>query len=651
MMRKFITLSIIVFLFLGINTVSATHFFGYDMELINIKDANNNPTTNYKWRLRFYRDISGVVIPPSFNFTIHRVSDHGTVGNFTVTKVNPQTIVSYPANLCAPMQSQNSMELGIYESAIQNYGGFNSANGYYVSNEHCCRHVNILNLPGSSDNYKGLMSMNFPRVNPGAVTQYNSSPAFKSIPQYGFSVGKQYTLDWSANDPDGDSLVYSMVLPREGGPTVPQFVNIQYASGYSINGNIADGDPDFRVHPSTGIILYKPTIAGRYSVAVRVEEFRNINGVPTKIGEVRRELMIHNFISQEAPPMLVDSLRNTKELDTVNSNVAQSIELNFPSTDAQTDSVFIKIIPDPSKNIFQLSALDAKWGDSLQMLSGNAAEGFVVKGLGSALAKLKLFVDSNSVSANPYLFKIVSYDNSCFLPLTDTLNYSLLISGNKCYYSTSTVYTACDSLMHPNGITYYQSTSFRDTIKNDIGCDSIYHSIINITSSPNASFVDLNIYVTDTAKIYSYKVDTHSNATYQWYTTAYGTIISGANSNEIAVKWNTDTTMEAIYCFVNRGTCFDSLSSPIVVSHIVGFQKLKRTVVKVYPNPVRDILNFETDQNLENANIKIYNTLGQMVHDELLKGNEVDVLELLEGVYHFVLSKDDLQVRGTFVKQ
>ncbi len=652
MIRKIYLLAIAVLLLLS-PSLFASHMLGYDMQLINIKDANNNPTDTYKWRLRFYRDVTGVPIPGSFSFNIYKVSDNTSAGTFTVSKINPQTFINYSPELCAPIASQNKIELGIYESPVLNYGSLMQAGGYYATTSHCCRNTGIVNVQGESSSYSGLFYVLFPRLNAGVATRYNSSPRFNTLPMYGFTVGKQYSIDWSATDPDGDSLVYSIVKPLDGGPTAPSFSEIPFPSGYSLTGNIADGNPDVTINSSTGIISYKPTIANRYLLAVKVEEYRKIVGVPTKIGEVRRELQMETFLSAELPPKLYDTAPNTTKVDTMNVSSLQTKIINLRSDDTPNDSVFIRIIAEPgatSNNILDTNLIDAAWSDSLgNTYRGMAAEQYIVRAKRSALATLTINADSNSASIVPYKFKIISYDQTCFTPLADTLNYVLYVLGNTCYTTTTLNYTACDSFTVPGGRTYNQSTTLIDTINTVVGCNLVTIRNINIIPSPIANFDNLNIYVTDTSQTYVYKVDSQSNATYQWNVSSKGSIVSGANTNTVNVKWNVDTAMQQITCFINRGNCFDSVYSPIVISHLVGIQN-EMSNLQVYPNPVNDVLMFNSTDNFDRALISIYNTMGQKIAETSINNNYADVSNVGPGVYTFTVLQQGKLYRGKFVK-
>ena len=630
----------------------ASHFLGYDLELMNIKDANNNPTNNYRWRLRFYRDVTGAGIPTSFNFTIYKVSDNANVGNFNVNKVNPQTFIISSPELCAAPQANNRVELGIYESAVINYSNLLITEGYYVTGSLCCRNSGIVNVQGQSSSYSGLFFLQFPSIGTASGAQFNSSPNFNSLPNYGFTTGKLYTIDWSATDPDGDSLVYSLVKPLDGGPTIPSFTEISFASGYSLT-NIADGNPGLSVNPKTGIMTYKPSIANKYLVALKVEEYRKINGVPTKIGEVRREMQIESYLNNDLPPKLFDNASNTTKIDTMNVNSLQTKIINLRSNDTPNDSLFIRIIAEPgaiSNNILDTNLIDAAWSDTLGNITrGTSAEQFIVRGQGSLLARLTIKADSNSASIVPYKFKVISYDKTCFVPLADTLNYELYVLGNPCYSTTSLNYTACDSFTVPGGRTYYQSTILIDTVNTVVGCNLVTIRNINIIPKPIANFDNLNIYVTDTSKTYTYTVDMQSNATYQWKVSSKGSIVSGANTNTVNVKWNVDTAMQQITCYINRENCFDSVYSPIVISHLVGIQNEMNTL-QVYPNPVNDVLMFNTTAQLDRALISIYNTFGQKIAEKSINNNYADVSNVTPGVYTFVLLQEGKLYRGKFIK-
>jgi gliding motility-associated-like protein len=430
-MRKIKYLIILFFLLVGSSTY-ASHFIGYDMCMINIKDANGNPTDTYKFRLRFFRDVTGAGIPTNFNFTIFKNSDHGSVGTFVVNKINPQTILTYPPEECPPAQAQLRIELGIYESAPANYSALNQVAGYYVTGSLCCRNTGIINVEGESSGYSGLMTMEFPRLNAGVNTRYNSSPEYKKNPLAFFCVGKPYTLDWQVTDPEGDSLVYSLAQPLDGGPTKPAFAPIPYAAGYNLYYNILDGVPDLTINPRTGIINFIPTRTGKYLVAFKVEEWRKIGGVPTKIGEIRREYQLETVLCPEAPPV-TENQNNQKKVIVDTIDFPDEYTVTFTSRDSPADSLYMYILPNisPGENLLDPNTFEGKWGEIGFLTGGTDAQNLVIEGQGVVQGQFKWKPKCNQVRLKPYNFTIVVRDKTCPSPFYDSTFVTLYVNKKE----------------------------------------------------------------------------------------------------------------------------------------------------------------------------------------------------------------------------
>lgn len=405
----------------------ASHIIGYDMALINIKDANGNPTDTYRWRLRFFRDVTGIGIPSSFTFNIYRNSDGGGAGTFTVNKINPQTFLTYPPEECPPAQAQLRVEYGLYESAIINYSALNSIQGYYVSSTTGARNPGIINVLGNSDNYGICMTMEFPRLNSGTATRYNSSPEFKKNPLTFFCVGKPYTLNWQITDPDGDSLVYSLAQPLDDKATKP-FDLIPYAAGYNLYYNILDGVPDLTINPKTGIINFIPTRTGKYLVAFKVEEYRKILGVPTKIGEIRREYQLETVLCPESPPVTEDN-NNQKKVIVDTINLSETYEVTFTSRDTPTDSLYMYILPNiaPGENLLDPNTFEGKWGEPGFLTGGSTAQNLIIDGQGIIQGQFRWTPKCNQVREKPYNFTVVVRDKTCPSPFYDSTFVTLYV--------------------------------------------------------------------------------------------------------------------------------------------------------------------------------------------------------------------------------
>ncbi len=173
----------------------------------------------------------------------------------------------------------------------------NNPNGYYVSWSHCCRALTILNH--DADSYIWTCDIPDP-----AITGGNSSPSFVGYPStVGLCVGVPINLDFSCVDPDGDSLVYSLVSPYDISSTggSKPFSTLTYKLGYSLFSPLGAGG-SLTINSSTGIVTGLAPLLGIYVMSVKCEEFRN--GI--KIGEVIRDSEV---------PSGICSLLSTDEID------------------------------------------------------------------------------------------------------------------------------------------------------------------------------------------------------------------------------------------------------------------------------------------------------------------------------------------------
>ena len=77
------------------------------------------------------------------------------------------------------------------------------------------------------------------------------------------------------------------------------------------------------------------------------------------------------------------------------------------------------------------------------------------------------------------------------------------------------------------------------------------------------------------------------------------------------------------------------------------------TKIKLFPNPMDSILNFQTTENLANANVEIYDILGRLMHKEPLTANRIaNVNYLKSGSYVLRLTRgNELLCVKTFVKK
>jgi len=159
--------------------------------------------------------------------------------------------------------------------------------GYVITYQRCCRSPTIINIPTAQD-----LGITCTVQVPGTPNAENSSARFNEYPPIALCLGQEFSFDHSATDADGDSLVYSLCTPYNGGspadaspnPVAPPYAEVPWAAGYTAVYPM-DSDPAIAIDAQTGLITAVPTLAASYTFGVCVKEYRN----GTLISETRRD--------------------------------------------------------------------------------------------------------------------------------------------------------------------------------------------------------------------------------------------------------------------------------------------------------------------------------------------------------------------------
>ncbi len=126
----------------------------------------------------------------------------------------------------------------------------------------------------------------------------NNSPILLNDPIDDACTGKLWSHNPGGYDPDGDSLVYSLVPCQQYDPPngvvfpIP-VLNYQYPSAFG---------GSFTIDPQTGLIVWDtPQQVGIYAIAIKIEEYRD----GRKIGEVIRDMVIFVSDCNNNPPEII----------------------------------------------------------------------------------------------------------------------------------------------------------------------------------------------------------------------------------------------------------------------------------------------------------------------------------------------------------
>jgi len=244
--------------------------------------------------LTLYRDCAsgGAPFDPTVNVTVFEKQTDETLSDLNFSFISYELVESNESNSCI----QNiCLEIGKYETLIELP---DNPNGYYFSKERCCRNSLSINLDAIDAGFVFTIDMPDPTIQ-------NSSPQFSVKPdQYFFCVNNPSHLDFGCTDADGDSLVYSLTEPLKGASdffspnpfiaTPKPYSTVPWAPGYSVVNQVG-GNEIIEINPITGMITANTDQIGIFTLAVKVEEYRD----GEKIGTIRREVQVSSSVCPE----------------------------------------------------------------------------------------------------------------------------------------------------------------------------------------------------------------------------------------------------------------------------------------------------------------------------------------------------------------
>ena len=272
------------------------------------------------------------------------LTDLGTNGEWTVP-VQDVVQVGDPNIACRVLADEVCFQRQRYVAEV--ILPFNP-DGYILSYRRCCRNNTLLNVVDPL-NTGGTYWI---ELTPEAQSLCNNAAAFKQFPDVYLCANEDLEFDASAIDIDGDSLVYKLCVPTQGGTDpdplsnaeyFPPFDEITFSPGYDINNFLGVGTP-LTIDPVTGLLTANAGMVGQFIVGICVEEYRD--GV--KISETRRDFEYNVRICTDPPSaeFSVDPNPNCNGLTVNFTNMSTSTQGNdleyewffdFPSLNSTTE--------------------------------------------------------------------------------------------------------------------------------------------------------------------------------------------------------------------------------------------------------------------------------------------------------------------------
>lgn len=411
-MRNCRILFLLLMLSALLQSAKASHIIGGSIQMQHVQ-ANE-----YIVSLNYYRDCSpgSVDFPPG----ALRVGVYEKGVDTLIMTIDLQIIktedLQFMVGNCINLPI-NCVQKRIYADTLEmNLNKFKSSAGYYISYEQCCRNAGIKNIVNPSTSgiafymeFPALLSNNVPFINSSAISSQEQNIFL--------CRNELFTVDYSYVDADGDSLAYRLVEPLMGntdeinnnatGISIVQpgpYPPIIWNTGYGMNSNVLDGSPDVSIDEKTGILSVIPQQNGLYVLAIAVDEFRN----GLKIGESRNELQY--FITscpQRRPPEL--TWLNNTQLE-IESKGETCFQFEADDLDPDTLDVFLENVS-PVLQPYISYTIDSSVKPYQIEVCFN--------------------INCNFVEYEDVGFDLICSDNSCPLPLKDTVSLLLKLKGLK----------------------------------------------------------------------------------------------------------------------------------------------------------------------------------------------------------------------------
>lgn len=256
----------------------------------------NNGNHNYRVTVNVYRDCE----PPQqnqndaiINITAYNNTNNAVQGTFAAQLTNQRTLNKTAYDPCINPQPQVCYVILEYSTLVSLPA---SAQGYTLSFQRCCRIDGIVNIQAPSSSFGNTYTITIPGNAPSPQHVVNNSPVFSMRDTLLVCYNSSIELDYSATDPDGDSLVYAFAPafngadqsnPAPGTAAAPPYGSLPYRPPYTFDNPFGT---NVQINSRTGVITgTSPASTGEYVLAVEIAEYRN--GV--RIATTRKELHVN----------------------------------------------------------------------------------------------------------------------------------------------------------------------------------------------------------------------------------------------------------------------------------------------------------------------------------------------------------------------
>jgi len=247
---------------------------------------------------------------------------------------------------------------------------------------------------------------------------------------------------------------------------------------------------------------------------------------------------------------------------------------------------------------------------------------------------------------------ISSFSNIAGTMLEWTVTDSQNVTGFTLNGSGLSPLNISDELANTSNFQGFVKYSVTSKLGNCFGNTTDY--IVFVNPLPISSLADGAIYEDNNSNIIPYILNTgldNTNYSFDWFlfntTTNTYELIAGANAStyEAIVVGN----YQVIVTNLNTNCYTQDEAEVVLLLNSNNFEK--NADLKIFPNPVTDILNIENEFQINS--IKVYNQLGQMIFGKEINNNttQLDLSVINSGIYNVLIETEKGTVNHKIVKK
>ena len=446
-----------------------------------------------------------------------------------------------------------------------------STTGYTIVYQRCCRNNGVMNL------VTGQGATFTCEVPPTNLAACNNSARFNGLPPMYICLNAPLSIDYSANDPDGDSLVYSLCDPYDGAsstcpdpspngggggtcltmPNPPPYTAALYNAPYNSANftNATSSISNLTIDPQSGLLTGIPNTAGLFDITVCVNEYRNGHLINT----LRRDFQF--TVAPCSIPIVTVPQIGINHGVGIYSIDCKSLTVNFTNTSY-----------DPSTTPLTF-AWDFGVPGSTTDTSSQSSPTFTYPDTGTYLIHVTASIPNGSGG-------ICADTTSAYVYVYPTLN-TAFTAPSRCLDSAVVFLDQSSSTSGPvnswlwnfgdgtfsnqqNPVhTYAAAGSFPVTLisNNQRGCKDTAVNTITVYPKPAASFITDTVICATATDIFT-NTSTGSVASYSW-NFGLGNTSTSASPAEV---FNTAGTFAATLVDISPNGCKDTFSRNITVN-------------------------------------------------------------------------------------